>query len=440
MTGECRPKTNEGGEIQPCRGGAGVWPSLTELSRRRRVVFPDGRLWLKNTAVTQFSVEQMLIPFWQRSRVVLTRDRRTWHSMSLTLPIQALATMQVTFKVELNDGKFTFDMIRENGSGIPGLQSESGKTLELCAVRASGGVTLTIRVSREVEGNSNNEVELGGIYEDTNPQQILLSEPREHMLEASVFPRTADLEVDTDMEFLLRCPHIPDTALRLFDVPDALSGFDMSESPFSAFTTHTSYDHRDYFNPGMLSAGSRKSLIYASDFVLITASEERANSWCTVPSDFLSRTPLPHLDVFGPMHDTLPEAPPDVSSGISDSSTTDDTSSSAPSTPSEIHASPRGPSRSSRPHSIYHCPEPECQRNFKSRYTLSKHVQAHRRKTRSPFPCTMGCAREFSRKHDRLRHEVTQHGRVCATCGACQGFFSSEATLSRHKCRMRGRP
>ncbi|KAJ7688708.1 hypothetical protein B0H17DRAFT_1135469 [Mycena rosella] len=266
---------------------------------------------VKNTAVTQFSVEQMLIPFCQPSRVVITRDRRTWHSMSLTLPIQALATMQVSFKVELNDGNFTFDMIRENGSRIPGLQSESGKTLELCAVRASGGVTLTIRVSREVEGNSNNEVELGGIY---------------------------------DMEFLLRCPHIPDTAPRLFDVPDALSGFDMSESPFSAFTTHTSYDHRDYFNPGIPSAGSRKSLIYASDFVLITASEERANSWCTVPSDFLSRSPLPHLDVFGPMHDTLPEAPPDASPGISNSSTTDDTSSSALSTPSEIHASPRGTS------------------------------------------------------------------------------------------------
>ncbi|KAJ7699535.1 hypothetical protein B0H17DRAFT_1129150 [Mycena rosella] len=327
--------------------------------------------------------------------------------MSLTLPIQALATMQVSFKVELMDGKFTFDMIRENGAGIPGLQSESGKTLQLCAVRASGGVTLTIRVSCEVEDNSNGEVELGGIY---------------------------------DMEFLLHCPHIPDTTFRLFDVPDALSGFDMTESPFSALTTDTLYDRRDYFNPGIPSAGSRKSLIYASDFVLITASEERANSWCTAPSDFLSRTPLPHLDVFDPMPDTLPEAPPDVSPGISNSSTTDDTSSSAPSTPSEIHASPRGPSRSSRPHGIYHCPEPECQRNFKSRYTLSKHVQAHRRKTQSPFPCVMGCARQFSRKHDRLRHEVTQHGRVCATCGACQGFFSSEATLSRHKCRMRGRP
>ncbi|KAJ7705033.1 hypothetical protein B0H17DRAFT_1039121 [Mycena rosella] len=337
--------------------------------------------------------------------------------MSLTLPIQALATMQVLFKVKLMDGKFTFDMIRENGTEIPGLRSESGKKLQLCAVRDSGDVTLTIRVSREVEDNSNDEVELGGIYEDMNPQQTSLSEPREHSLEASAFPRTADPEIDTDMNFLLHSPKIPDMTL---SYP---SGFNMTESLFSALTTDTLYDCRDYFNPGISSA----------------ASKERANSRCTLPSGFLSRPPLPHLDVFGPMPDTLPEDPPDVSPGISNSSTTDGTSSSAPSTPSEIPASPRDPSRS-RTHGIYHCPEPGCQRNFKSQYTLSKHVQAHRPKTQSPFPCTMGCALEFSRKHDRLRHEVTQHGRVCAKCGACRSFFSSEATLNKHKCKIGARP
>ncbi|KAJ7696710.1 hypothetical protein B0H17DRAFT_1052787 [Mycena rosella] len=344
--------------------------------------------------------------------------------MSLTLPIQALETMQVSFKVKLMDGKFTFDMICENGAEIPGLQSESGKKLQLCAVRDSGDVTLTIRVSREVEDNSNDEVELGSICEDMNPQQILLPEPREHSLEASVFPRTGDSEIDTDMDFLLHSPKIPDMTLGLFDVPGALSGFNMTESLFSVLTTDTLYDCRDYFNPGIPFAGS----------------QERANSWCTVPSDFLSRPPLPHLDAFGLMPDTLPEDPPDVSPGISNSPTTDDTSSSAPSTPSEISASPRGPSCSSRTHGIYHCPEPECQRTFKSQYTLSKHVQAHRPKTQSSFPCTMGCALEFSRKHDRLRHEVTQHGRVCANCGACGSFFSSEATLNRHKCKIGARP
>ncbi|KAJ7705016.1 hypothetical protein B0H17DRAFT_1193500 [Mycena rosella] len=220
--------------------------------------------------------------------------------MSLTLPIQALATTQVSFKIKLMDGKFTFDMIRENGAEIPGLQSESEKKLQLYAVRDSEGIILTIRVSREVEDNSNDGVELGGIYEDMNPQQILLPKPREHSLEASIFPRTADPEIGIDMNFLSHSPKISDMTLRLFDVPDALSGFNMTESLFSALTKNILYDCRDYFNPGIPSAGSPRQLV---------------------------------------VH--CPD-PPDVSPGISNSSTTDDTSSSAPSTPSEIPASPRG--------------------------------------------------------------------------------------------------
>ncbi|KAJ7705028.1 hypothetical protein B0H17DRAFT_1039118 [Mycena rosella] len=252
-----------------------------------------------------------------------------------------------------------------------------------------------------------------------NPQKKLLPEPGEQSLEASAFPCTAEPELDTDMEFFLRSPKIPDMTL---GYP---SGFNMTESLFSALTTDTLYDCHDYFNPGIPSAGS----------------QDRPNSLCTGLADFLSRPALPHLDsdVFGPTSDTLPEDTPDVSPSVSNSYTTDDTSSSAPSTPSEIPASPGGSSRL-RPHGIYRCPEPGCQRSFKSQYTLSKHTQAHRPKTQSPFPCTMGCALEFSRKHDRLRHEVTQHGRVCAKCGACRGFFSSEVTLNKHKCKIRARP
>ncbi|KAJ7627339.1 hypothetical protein FB45DRAFT_1082609 [Roridomyces roridus] len=52
------------------------------------------------------------------------------------------------------------------------------------------------------------------------------------------------------------------------------------------------------------------------------------------------------------------------------------------------------------------------------------------------FPCTMGCLMFFSRKHDRLRHEVAQHGRLCDwECASCQGFFSSQATFKKHRCK-----
>jgi hypothetical protein len=37
--------------------------------------------------------------------------------------------------------------------------------------------------------------------------------------------------------------------------------------------------------------------------------------------------------------------------------------------------------------------------------------------------------------HDRLRHEITQHGKICEfTCPVCNRFFSTEKFLKSHKC------
>ncbi|KAJ6624603.1 hypothetical protein B0H10DRAFT_2212709 [Mycena sp. CBHHK59/15] len=45
------------------------------------------------------------------------------------------------------------------------------------------------------------------------------------------------------------------------------------------------------------------------------------------------------------------------------------------------------------------------------------------------------CSEIFSRKHDRLRHEVTQHGTKCEwVCHKCRKFFASEKTLTKHGC------
>lgn len=76
-----------------------------------------------------------------------------------------------------------------------------------------------------------------------------------------------------------------------------------------------------------------------------------------------------------------------------------------------------------------------CTRRFTSQYTLKVHMEAHKPKPRVSFPCTLGCSERFSRQHDRLRHEVAKHGKVCEfLCDDCGRFFSSSKTLGNHKC------
>jgi hypothetical protein len=83
----------------------------------------------------------------------------------------------------------------------------------------------------------------------------------------------------------------------------------------------------------------------------------------------------------------------------------------------------------------FSCLIPGCARRFTSQYTLKVHMDAHKPKPRTPFPCTLGCSETFSRQHDRLRHEVAKHGKVCDwLCHDCGRFFSSKKTLGNHKC------
>ncbi|KAF5376345.1 hypothetical protein D9757_008648 [Collybiopsis confluens] len=76
-----------------------------------------------------------------------------------------------------------------------------------------------------------------------------------------------------------------------------------------------------------------------------------------------------------------------------------------------------------------------CSRRFTSQYTLKVHMEAHKPKPKVYFPCTQGCSERFSRQHDRLRHEVAKHGKVCEfSCEDCGRFFSTAKTLGNHKC------
>ncbi|TRM57251.1 hypothetical protein BD626DRAFT_635002 [Schizophyllum amplum] len=56
------------------------------------------------------------------------------------------------------------------------------------------------------------------------------------------------------------------------------------------------------------------------------------------------------------------------------------------------------------------------------------------------FECQMGCDEDFSRQHDRFRHEVSKHGRSCEwVCDTCHKFFSSRKNLQKHLCNKKSR-
>jgi len=80
---------------------------------------------------------------------------------------------------------------------------------------------------------------------------------------------------------------------------------------------------------------------------------------------------------------------------------------------------------------------PHCDRRFRWEHSLRSHVRTHLSKPPKSFRCTMSssCDQSFSRQHDRLRHEVIKHGRVCEwACGSCGKFFSSQRTFASHVC------
>uniref|UniRef100_A0A0W0G364 C2H2-type domain-containing protein n=1 Tax=Moniliophthora roreri TaxID=221103 RepID=A0A0W0G364_MONRR len=82
----------------------------------------------------------------------------------------------------------------------------------------------------------------------------------------------------------------------------------------------------------------------------------------------------------------------------------------------------------------FRCRHPDCDRVFTSNYTRETHMLTHRPKQRQSYQCTIGCGALFSRKHDRFRHEVSQHGKPTPwTCTHCSQYFASEKMLAVHR-------
>ncbi|KAJ7747806.1 hypothetical protein B0H16DRAFT_1375298 [Mycena metata] len=333
--------------------------------------------------------------------------------MSLTLPMEALSAMQVSFRVCLPDGKFTFDMAA--ASETTTAQLESGMKLLLHAVRDATGVTLTLSTSGPSTPTIASRLEAGERPED------VLEFPPPGPLPTSKPHTLQDIESDQNSMDFLSYSHMDDGSKPLtldYFPSNAFQTLNMSLEVPDDPTNFNDYFF-DTLNAQNSESNSRSAFSYGNNVVADLGEAKPLN---TRPTEIdIAR------DKFNENFTLASHSPP---------TDTDATTPSVSSESSPAYSPPPGPQGS---RSKLRCPEPACGRHFTSKYTLSKHVKAHEPKSQKSFPCTMGCAMRFSRKHDRLRHEVTQHGRVCDWgCRACLGFFSSEVTLKKHKCKNAG--
>ncbi|EIM91235.1 uncharacterized protein STEHIDRAFT_165595 [Stereum hirsutum FP-91666 SS1] len=117
--------------------------------------------------------------------------------------------------------------------------------------------------------------------------------------------------------------------------------------------------------------------------------------------------------------------------GSSSSSIAPSPSSSAPGDDSTTSSSPNVISTSRQRR--LQCLDPSCTRKFANEYTRKVHMGSHLPKRR--YICREGCSAEFSRLHDRLRHEAGKHNQLTEWfCFTCLRPFSSKKSLNRHTC------
>ncbi|KAF8209139.1 hypothetical protein K438DRAFT_1666455 [Mycena galopus ATCC 62051] len=323
--------------------------------------------------------------------------------MALTVPMDALRNMQVSFRVGLPDGTFTFDMVPLDTMDRAGLSSDVGMKLNLRAIPDATGVTLLLSMS----GTGVGDAPYGNLdYVVVDPSQLhpldeVKSTPSFMGLGNSPAPPENNYTQSEETSELLAMGYL---------TPDDLLAPNMS--------SHTCHGDSN-FNNSFYDAYNA-GYIPESFF-----DRHRGNSLEAAHSGYASSSSSSsEKEVFGDDFVRISYSPaPD-----SDVSTPSTSSDSQPS----YFPSPRSRSK-------LRCPEPSCTRSFSYKSTLSKHLATHEPKSQKEFLCTLGCAMRFSRKHDRLRHEVSQHGRVCEwACNVCLGFFSSETTLRKHKCKIVG--
>ncbi|KAJ7510812.1 hypothetical protein B0H11DRAFT_2215552 [Mycena galericulata] len=332
--------------------------------------------------------------------------------MSLTLPIHALAAMRVSIKIG-PEGTLAFDMIHTSGQEISVVELD-GMKLHLHSVADPTGVTLSLFLSGQPTQN-----ESLGVACNLNSQPVSCSDPPITEFAFPISPGLSDVDFFSDASGVETCDPLPaDMQLGSFDPPQAFDVFEILQSlesqVFDVYHSQSNTNGPDLsLSASTPASGSEHPIFDFSPSAESTASYLHTPPYLTPPEEILS-----------PRVSSMAEASLESSGSAS------------PAAPVSGTPLPRLPS--SRPDLC--CPAPSCGRSFTSKYTLSKHTQTHLRKTHPSFTCSMGCNLEFSRRHDRLRHEVKQHARVCEwECKACLGFFSSKMTLKKHKCRARGK-
>ncbi|KAJ7504768.1 hypothetical protein B0H11DRAFT_1980695 [Mycena galericulata] len=322
--------------------------------------------------------------------------------MSIILPIQALATMQVSLKIG-SDGQFALEMGQASDADVPHALLD-GLKLHLHSVPDSNGVRLTLFVSVEAEHGNRHPVD--SCLEHSRTQSAL-----DFGADAQHLDFFSQLYSVGSSEHLLDSLQAGERNPGSFESPDAFNAFHLYEDFSQALNTdHVQLCHSD-----------------------ITSAE--------LDSVFEPHNCDTHVEL-------ITELPDFEDSPLQDVAPSDSTSPDASTSPSEYDAdcpeplssasgSPTLSTRRSPRPSDFPCPKASCSRTFPTQYALSMHMQKHIVKPPASFPCS-GCALEFSRRHDRLRHEVSQHGRMREwECKMCLGFFSSQKTLQKHKCKAR---
>ncbi|KAJ7077613.1 hypothetical protein C8R44DRAFT_992881 [Mycena epipterygia] len=320
--------------------------------------------------------------------------------MSLTLPIEAMSQLQVSFKVLLPDGRFSFDMAPNPAPCSPRV---SDLKLHFQGTHdETGGVIFTVWVSGlETESDDGATPENSDMYTPSSNYIDDLSETN-----------AADVQAPTIIASTSH-PRVPITEpTDIFDDDDPYT----TGWPF----LDVNQNHQEM----LLSQYSDTHLEMAPPLGEPT----------TPPSPCISsRPPAYHSVSFVAVADLGSGASPSVATSPGTPSSSQSDASCAPSPSSSGEPSSAAPPDPSRP---FKCLHADCPLWFKRMYTRRVHMNTHLpgsgRERR--FPCTSaGCGMQFSRKHDKLRHEVGNHGMSTQwTCAPCNKFFSSQTTLERH--------
>ncbi|KAF8633463.1 hypothetical protein AX15_001423 [Amanita polypyramis BW_CC] len=348
--------------------------------------------------------------------------------MALTLPVEELTRLQVTFKLSLPDDLFTFEMLSGLDTVTPPPTGCSGYKLHLKGTREGSHFCLKVWAHYE-GGPPPPKSTVHGIVDDGGGLEL---DPTQR---TDVDPNTS-LGLENDINYGTGHSNpkpVGDTVWYSdyqesdgTQLSDALS---YMESPMDGFIGDNWFKENtpSVYLEGINAAGRVTPQIDTHFGKQISRDSQHVPYTNFLP---VETGGLPGGDGI-PRYHLLTE-PESRAIHTPVRTPVDPLSSPSSDGESRKYTSPlSSPNVGPRP---YRCLEPNCDRWFKRDYTRKVHMLTHRQKDKKPFCCNFpGCPERFSRKHDRLRHEVGRHGLESEwNCQPCRRFFSSRATMERH--------